>query len=390
VKSRNLRSKKIKIHEYQARDLLGQYSIAVPQGELASSPAQAAAAAAIWNGKAMIKAQVLTGGRGKVGAIRAVSSEAEAESAAKKILAMSVKGFAVMQVLVTEHLDIKAEYYAAITVDRSTKSVVLIISTAGGVDIEDIAAQQPEKIRRFTMAGAEDSGGTESLRQWLSASFSDQKLLDQAEKTVQNMYQLLRDKDCLLVEINPLAETADGRLVAADVKIVFDDNGIAKHADVACLRNPEEYTADEIEAKNAGLTFVSLSGEIGCMVNGAGLAMAIMDGIKLAGGNPANFLDVGGSSNPQKVLDAMRILLRNSRLKVILVNIFGGITRCDDIAQGILMAKDKLDISVPIVIRLIGTNDEKGLSMLSEAGMIVAHRTTDAIRQAVDCSRGGP
>jgi succinyl-CoA synthetase beta subunit len=259
---------------------------------------------------------------------------------------------------------------------------VLIISAAGGMDIEDIAAQQPEKIRRFTM------GDTKSLTQWLSASFPDEKLLDQAKKIVQNMYQLLRDKDCSLVEINPLAETADGKLIAADAKIVFDDNGLAKHADVACLRNAEEYTADEIEAKNAGLTFVSLSGEIGCMVNGAGLAMATMDGIKLAGGNPANFLDVGGSSNPQKVLAAMRILLRNSRLKVILVNIFGGITRCDDVAQGILMAKDKLDINVPIVIRLIGTNDEKGLSMLSKAGMIVAHRTTDAIQQAVNCAYG--
>lgn len=336
----------------------------------------------------MIKAQVLTGGRGKAGAIRAVSSEAEAESTAKEILAMSVKGFAVKQVLVTERLDIRAEYYAAVTVDRSNKSVVLILSAAGGMDIEDIASEQPEKIRRFTLVGAEDSGGTKSLGEWLSASFPDKKLLDQASIIIRNMYQLLRDKDCSLVEINPLAETADGKLIAADAKIVFDDNGISRHTDVACLSNPEEYTADEIEAKKSGLTFVSLSGEIGCMVNGAGLAMATMDGIKLAGGNPANFLDVGGSSNPQKVLDAMRILLRNSRLKVILVNIFGGITRCDDVARGILMAKEKLDINVPVVIRLIGTNDEKGRSILSKAGLIAASRMTDAIRQAVNCAYG--
>jgi len=230
----------------------------------------------------------------------------------------------------------------------------------------------------------------ESLTQWLSASFPEKTLLDQATKITQNMYRLLRDKDCSLLEINPLAETAEGQLVAADAKIVFDDNGIEQHADVALLRNPEEYTADELEAKNTGLTFVSLSGEIGCMVNGAGLAMATMDSIKLAGGNAANFLDVGGSSNPQKILAAMRILLRNSRLKVILVNIFGGITRCDDVAQGILMARDELDINVPIVIRLIGTNEEKGRSMLSKAGMIVARRMTDAIQDAVNCACGGP
>jgi len=336
----------------------------------------------------MVKGQVLTGGRGKAGAIRAVMSEAEAESAAKEILGMSVKGFSVKHVLVTERLDIRAEYYAAITVERATRSIVLIISTAGGMDIEDIAAQLPEKIRRFTLAGADEQDSTESLTQWLSESFPIQMLLDQAARIIQNMYQLLRDKDCLLIEINPLVLTAEGRLIAADAKIIFDDNGIARHADIACLMNPEEYTADELEAKDAGLTFVSLSGEIGCIVNGAGLAMAMMDGIKLAGGNPANFLDVGGSSSPQKVLVAMRILLRNSRLKVILVNIFGGITRCDDIAEGILKARNELDINVPIIIRLRGTNEEKGRSMLCNAGMIVTHQTADAIQDAVNCAYG--
>jgi succinyl-CoA synthetase beta subunit len=332
----------------------------------------------------------LTGGRGKAGAIRAVTSEEEAQLAAKEILAMSVNGFAVQQVLVTELLDIRAEYYAAITVDRATRTVVLIISAAGGMDIEDIAAQQPEKIRRFTMAGADEQDSTKSLTQWLSESFPDPTLLDQATNITQNMYRLLRDKDCLLVEINPLVLTSEGRLVAADTKIIFDDNGLAKRADIACLRNPEEYTSDELEAKNAGLAFVRLSGEIGCIVNGAGLAMAMMDGIKLAGGNPANFLDVVGNSSPQKVFAAMRILLRNSRLKVILVNIFGGIARCDDIARGILMARYELDINVPIVIRLRGTNEEKGRNLLSNAGMIVASRTADAIRDAVNYAYGEP
>jgi succinyl-CoA synthetase beta subunit len=337
----------------------------------------------------VIKAQVLTGGRGKAGAIRVVSSQTEAESTAREILAMSVKGFDVKQVLVTERLDIRSEYYVAITVDREAKAAVLIISASGGMDIEEIAAKDPEKIRRITMPGAEESQSPEDLEQWLSASFPDQKLLDQAVEIVRNMNRLFRDKDCSLVEINPLAVTAQELLIAADAKIVFDDNAVSQHPEIAGLRNPEEYTADEIEAKDAGLSFVSLSGEIGCMVNGAGLAMATMDGIKLAGGRPANFLDVGGSSNPQKVLDAMRILLRNDQLKVILVNIFGGITRCDDVAQGILMARDKLGIAVPMVIRLIGTNEEKGRKMLSEAGLIVASRMIDAIRDAVNCTQGG-
>jgi succinyl-CoA synthetase beta subunit len=351
---------------------------------LVRTPAEAAAAAAVWGGSAVVKAQVLTGGRGKVGAIRVVSSEGEAESAAKDILAMSVKGFDVQQVLVTERLDIRAEYYAAITVDRQAKSVVLIVSDAGGMDIEEIAERGPEKIRRFAMPDED------ALSQWLSVSFPERGLLDQAVQVVRNMYRLFRDKDCSLVEINPLAVTARGQVVAADAKIVFDDNAVPQHPDLAEFRNAEEYTPDELEARDAGLSFVSLSGEIGCMVNGAGLAMATMDCIKLAGGSPANFLDVGGSSNPQKILTGMRILLRNEQLKVILVNIFGGITRCDDVAQGILWARDQLGITVPIVIRLIGTNEERGRSMLSEAGMVVARRMSDAIQDAVDCARGGP
>jgi succinyl-CoA synthetase beta subunit len=303
---------------------------------------------------------------------------------------MSVKGFDAEQVLVTERLDIRAEYYAAITVDRDAKTAVLIVSAAGGMDIEEIAVREPENIRRFTLSPGDESDSTETLTQWLSPSFPNQALLDQAVPVARNMYRLFRDKDCSLVEINPLAVTAQDRLIAPDAKIVFDDNGVARHPDVARLRNPEEYTVDELEAKEAGLSFVSLSGEIGCMVNGAGLAMATMDCSKLAGGSPANFLDVGGSSNPRKVLDAMRILLRNKQLKVILVNIFGGITRCDDVAQGILLARDQLDITLPIVVRLIGTNEKKGRKMLSEAGMIVARRMTDAIRDAVNCARGGP
>jgi succinyl-CoA synthetase beta subunit len=273
-----------------------------------------------------------------------------------------------------------------VTIDREAKSVVLILSAAGGMDIEEVAATEPEKIRRLTLDAAPSP---ESLRAWLADSFPDTDHLKQAVPIVAAMNRLFRDKDCSLVEINPLAITDAGRLVAADAKIVLDDSGVPFHPELEALRNDEEYTADEIEAKAAGLSFVSLEGEIGCMVNGAGLAMATMDGIKLAGGTAANFLDVGGSSNPEKVLTAMRILLRNEQLKVILINIFGGITRCDDVARGILMAREQLGVTIPMVIRLVGTNETEGRDLLQQAGLIATRSMTEAIEQAVAQAKGG-
>ncbi|MHC4214610.1 MAG: ADP-forming succinate--CoA ligase subunit beta [Planctomycetota bacterium] len=375
----------MKTHEYQGRELLSRYNIDVPDGALASTAEEAVAAAARWDYNAVIKGQVLTGGRGKAGAIKVVSSKDQAESAAREIFALSVKGFDVQKVLVTEKIDIRSEYYMAVTVDRDAKSIVLILSEAGGMDIEEIAAREPQKIRRYNLSGSKDV----DMRQWLSESFPDRSLTAQAVSIVQNMYRLFREKDCSLVEINPLALTDQNVLIAADAKIVFDDSGLFRHSDITELQNSEEYTSDEIEARQGGLSFVSLSGEIGCMVNGAGLAMATMDGIKLAGSTAANFLDVGGSSNPQKALNAMRILLKNKNLKVILINIFGGITRCDDVAEGILMAREQLNISVPIVIRLIGTNEEKGRGILEKAGLIVARSMTEAIEQAVKLANAG-
>jgi succinyl-CoA synthetase beta subunit len=367
--------------------LLETYGIAVPQASTAETPSEAAEAVATLDGQAVIKAQVLTGGRGKAGGVRVVDSVEQAKEAAAEILAMRIKGMAVKCVMIAKRLDIRAEYYAGITIDRRAKSVILILSTAGGMDIEETASQEPQKIRRFVMAGPAVPHRT--LSEWLSPIFADEAILNQATRTVKNLYRLFREKDCSLVEINPLVVTAQGQLIGADAKIVFDDSGIPRHPDIARLRNPEEYTTEELQAKEAGLSFVSLDGEIGCMVNGAGLAMATMDGIKLAGGTVANFLDVGGSSDPQKVINAMRILLRNEKLKVILVNIFGGITRCDDIAKGILTAQEQLDIKAPLVIRLIGTNEQEGLDMLRKAGMVVTRNMTEAIRNAVECARGG-
>jgi succinyl-CoA synthetase beta subunit len=334
----------------------------------------------------VVKGQVLTGGRGKAGAIKLVSSVAEAQAAAETILGMSVKGLTVNTLLVSEKISIAAEYYVSVTVDREAQGLVLILSAAGGMDIEEVAATTPDKIRRLAIG---DNSPKVDFKAWLAESFAEERLLEQAGKIIDAMVKLFIDKDCSLVEINPLAVTDAGQLVAADAKVVLDDNGLFRHPEMEAFFNPEEYTVDEIDANAAGLSFVSLEGEIGCMVNGAGLAMATMDGIKLAGGSPANFLDVGGSSNPQKVLDGMRILLRNKQLKAILINIFGGITRCDDVAQGILWARDQLDIQVPMVIRLIGTNEEKGHALLSDAGLRVARRMTDAIRDVVACAKGG-
>jgi succinyl-CoA synthetase beta subunit len=379
----------VKIHEYQARELLDAYGIAVPQAILARTGQEAARAVRRFGGSAMVKGQVLTGGRGKAGAIRAVSSEQEGQAAADEILAMSVKGLPVQSVLVTEKVQIQEEYYAGITIDREAKSVVFILSAAGGMDIEEVARQSPEKIRRLAVNATFESEDGRLLPEWLAASFPDKSLAGQAAEIARSMSRLFREKDCSLVEINPLAVLTDNQLIAADAKIVFDDNAVSKHPEIEDLRNAEEYTADELEARKAGLSFVSLSGEVGCMVNGAGLAMATMDSIKLAGGRPANFLDVGGSSNPQKVLDAMRILLRNKDLKVILINIFGGITRCDDVAKGILMAREQLSISLPIIIRLIGTNEEQGRQMLRDAGLIVSREMTQAVDDAVQCTREG-
>lgn len=336
----------------------------------------------------MIKGQALTGGRGKAGAIRVVSSSQEARQAAEEILQLKVKGIPVEKVLVTEKVDIRKEYYAAITVDRDSKSIVLIFSDAGGVDIEETAAQTPEKIRQLILAGA-GFATTQQLSDWLSETIKDEDLLSQTVSICEKMLRLFREKDCALVEINPLAVVGTGKMIALDAKLVIDDNSLVRHPELESYRNPEEYTPEERRARKAGLSFVSLTGQIGCMVNGAGLAMATMDCIKLAGGSPANFLDVGGSSSPQKTIEALSILQQNKDIKSILVNIFGGITRCDDVAEGILTAREKLNLKIPLVIRLIGTNEEKGRAMLQKVGIHAFSDMNEAITTVVDLAGKG-
>jgi succinyl-CoA synthetase beta subunit len=361
----------------------------VPCGVVARTVEEVAETAAAWGGRAMLKAQVMSGGRGKAGGVCEASSVQEAAAAAKRILSMTLQGFAVHGVLVEEKLNIRHEYYAAITVDRADKAVILMLSAAGGMDIEEVARKKQEKIRRLILFGAKGRTPKMDLENWLGKTFADESVRQLATAVVEDLYRLFREKDCLLAEINPLAWTMEGRLVAADAKIVFDDNGLPKHPDIEKMLSAEDDTPEEREAREAGLSFVGLSGQIGCMVNGAGLAMATMDNIKLTGGTPANFLDVGGSSNPEKILKGMQILLKNKLLKAILINIFGGITRCDDVAEGIVRAKEQLGMTTPMVIRLVGTNEERGRAILSEAGLTAARGMTEAIEEVVRRARGG-
>jgi succinyl-CoA synthetase beta subunit len=282
----------------------------------------------------------------------------------------------------------QAEQAAAEILTRDSKSIVLIFSDAGGVDIEETAAKTPEKVRQLTLSGASTVTAQEML-DWLSQSITDTALLPQVASICEKMFRLFREKDCSLVEINPMAAISTGEVMALDAKLVVDDNACFRHPELEQYRNPEEYTPEERQAKKSGLSFVSLTGQTGCMVNGAGLAMATMDCIKLAGGSPANFLDVGGSSSPQKTIDALSILQQNKDVKSMLVNIFGGITRCDDVAEGILTALEKFDLKIPLVIRLIGTNEEKGRAMLQEAGLIAFSDMNEAIQETVKLAQEG-
>ena len=375
----------MKIHEYQAKELFAQYQIPVQDQAVITEAEQARDAVKKLGDYVVIKAQVLVGGRGKAGGVKLARSADEAVEASRKILGLTIKDLPVEKVMIAPAAEIKKEYYMGLTLDRTAKQFILMVSKAGGVDIEELAVERPEEILRFhinPVDGIDEAG----LKKTLSQAFETPKLLAQATDVVKKMYQLTVEKDCSLVEINPYALVDDETLLALDAKVNFDDNALYKHDDVEAMKNPEEYSEDEIEAKACNLSFVSMDGEIGCIVNGAGLAMATMDIIKLYGGTPANFLDVGGSSNPEKVLNALRIITRNPRVKAILINIFGGITRCDDIANGILMAMKQIDIKLPMVIRLIGTNEEEGRKLLSDAGFEVADQLSAAVQKVVNAA----
>ncbi|NCB19950.1 MAG: ADP-forming succinate--CoA ligase subunit beta [Bacteroidia bacterium] len=377
----------MKIHEYQAKEFFTQYGIPTAEGIVCRNPhACADAYRELHSPKVVIKAQVLTGGRGKAGGVKLASGEEDVIKAADSILGMDIKGYKVDRVMVAKAVNIRSEYYISIVIDRNTKSAVLIMSREGGMDIEEVAATTPEKIFRIPVdpfTGIPPFLANRAAR----LLFDDNNLVKQAAPLIQNMYRLFTDKDASLVEINPLVATKEGRVLAIDGKMNFDDNALYRQPQVEALFEPTPEEKKEQEAKSKGFSFVHLGGKIGCMVNGAGLAMSTMDTIKLYGGEPANFLDIGGSSNPNKVIEAMKLLLGDNDVNVVLINIFGGITRCDDVARGLLEAFRQIETTIPVVIRLTGTNEKEGRELLANSPFHSAGTMSEAVTKAVELSK---
>lgn len=374
----------MKIHEYQAKKLFADYGIPVEKHLLCETPDEARTAfEELGNKRAVVKAQVLTGGRGKAGGVKIVHNKEEAHQQANTILNMEIKGLPVKKVLLSEAVDIRSEYYVSFTIDRNSRSVILMLSASGGMDIEEVARLNPEKIQRFIIdpfIGLPDF----LARQYAFTLFKEIEKVNSMAVILQSLYHLFVDKDVSLAEINPLVLTNDGALVAIDGKLVFDDNALYRHSDISALNEPTEEERTEAYARSCGFSYVRMDGSIGCMVNGAGLAMATMDLIKLYGAEPANFLDIGGSSNPRKVTDAMQLLLTDPKVRVVLINIFGGITRCDDVAQGLIQAIEMLKPTIPIVVRLTGTNEQEGRALLADKPFFIAQGLEEAAQKAVD------
>lgn len=377
----------MKIHEYQAKEILSSYGIPVDDYILCNQIEEVPEAyRKLGSEKAVIKAQVLTGGRGKAGGVKIVNNAGEALQEAKRIFGMNIKGFTVGKVIVSKAVPIAREYYVSLTIDRNTRSVLLMMSASGGMEIEEVAKTSPEKIHRFHI---DPFVGLLAYKA-RELAFLLFKSIDQVNRMasiLQELYRLFVEQDASLVEINPLVETKDGDLLAIDAKITFDDNALYRHPAIKKLAEPDEDEKTEAYAREKGFSYVRMDGEIGCMVNGAGLAMATMDMIQLYGGKPANFLDIGGSSNPQKVIDAMSLLLKDKNVQVVLINIFGGITRCDDVAKGLLEAFQTIQSNIPVVVRLTGTNEQEGRDLLKGSRFQVAETMSEATGIAVKISQ---
>jgi succinyl-CoA synthetase beta subunit len=377
----------VKLHEYQSKRVFAQYGIPIPQGDVATTAAQARQIAERLGGAVVVKSQILVGGRGKAGGIKLAKNPEEAEELANQILGMTIKGLTVDTVLVDQAADIREEIYLGITIDRAQRKPVLMASSAGGVEIEEVARTTPEKIHKLAIDPI--MGLLDFQTRNLAFDLGMRRaLIRQFTIIAEALYQSFVGSDASLAEINPLVVTGDDKLLAVDGKIVLDDNGLFRHPDLAELRGTQEEAEAERQARQAGLSYVKLDGEIGCMVNGAGLAMATMDIIKLYGAEPANFLDIGGGARSDKVAAALRIILSDSHVKAVLFNIFGGITRCDEVARGILEALKEVPTDVPMVARLVGTNEEEGRQILAEADMATAKSLAEAAEQAVAMARG--
>ncbi len=385
----------MKIHEYQAKALLREAGVAVPRGEVADTPAAARAVAERLGGRVVVKAQVHAGGRGKAGGIRVADDPAQAEQAAAQILGMRLKtpqtppeGILVRRVLVEEASRVERELYLSVTLDRARAAHVVMASAAGGMEIEEVAARSPEKILREWAHPALGLADFQARRLAFGLAL-DGPLLKPAVALVRSLFALYLARDCSLAEINPLVVTADGRVLALDAKLNVDDSALFRQPDVAALRDVHEEDPLDVEASRYGLSYIKLDGNVGCMVNGAGLAMATMDIIKLAGGEPANFLDVGGGASPEQIEHAFRILSSDPAVKAVFINVFGGILRCDRLAEGVIAAVKKLGLRLPVVVRMEGTNVELGRKMLAESGLnfTTADDMGDGARKVVELAR---
>ena len=374
------------LHEYQARALLKAAGIPVPDGDVATSADEAEAIATRIGTSVVVKAQVHTGGRGKAGGVKLAKDAAEARAHAEAILGMTIKGLLVNRVLVVPASDISTESYVGVIIDRASQRPVMMVSPAGGVDIEEVAAQTPEKIFKLPI----DPRFGLMPHQAMELAFKlydDLSQVRRAAVIMRQLYVAFLQVGGSLVEINPLITTPGGDVIALDAKVVVDDNELERRPNIAQMRDTASEDPAEVEAREAGLSYIKLDGDVGCCVNGAGLAMATMDLVKYYGGAPANFLDIGGSSSPEKVVTALSIITRDPSVKSILFNIFGGITRCDDVANGIVTATQEITLQCPVVIRLTGTNEDIAVDILQQAGFEALTDMDEAVQQAVKLAR---
>ena len=375
------------VHEYQAAELLAKHGLPVNPGKVATTPDEAEQIAREFGGTVVVKAQVHTGGRGKAGGVKVVKTPEDARAAADAILGMDIKGHVVNKVLVAKGADIAKEFYISAVMNRPARKIMIMASAEGGVEIEQVAAETPEKL---VLRDADPMVGLHDY-QAKEIAFGlgiEPAMVNGFAKIVHQLHQVFMEEDATLVEINPLIITGDGQWQAIDSKMSFDDNALYRQPDIESLRDMAEENETEIEAKSSGISFVKLDGNIGCIVNGAGLSMATLDAVQLAGGEPANFLDVGGGANEEQVTKAFNLVLADPNVKAILINIFGGITRGDVVARGIVAAIKNVDVNVPLVVRLSGTNAEEGKALLAEHGITAGDSMDDAAEQVVAAASG--
>jgi succinyl-CoA synthetase beta subunit len=378
---------RVKLQEYRSKEVLERHGVPLLAGRTATTPEEARSAAEAIGGPVVVKAQVLVGGRGKAGGVKLASTPDEAEQKAREIIGLDIKGITVRTVLVAPAADIAHEYYLGLILDRAAKAITIIASAEGGVEIEETAKTNPDAILRLPLHPLIGLQEHQSRRVAFFLGIPAELRRDFA-RVMRGLFDAFVESDADLAEINPLVVTDDGRLLALDAKIVLDDSALPRHPDLEAMRDLNEEEPSEIAAREAGISFIKLDGNIGCMVNGAGLAMTTMDLVKLAGGEPANFLDIGGGAKADKVAAAFKIILDDHNVKAILINIFGGITRGDEVARGIVEARSQLEREVPMVVRIVGTNAEEAKPILAEAQLITADSLDDAAAKAVAAAGG--